>query len=108
MGGERLPRASKYQRVGNCLLLLRANPYFRALQSFGFISFIALVLVSCLNADCWPGSWLMYTIWYEGLKVSWNLETYDVGPQHSSLLVTKFDDQAVFSVAGPSWSDAVE
>jgi hypothetical protein len=32
MGGEQLPRASKYQRVGSCLLLLRANPYFRALD----------------------------------------------------------------------------
>jgi hypothetical protein len=31
MGGEQLPRASKYQRVGSCLLLPRANPYFRAL-----------------------------------------------------------------------------
>jgi hypothetical protein len=31
MGGEQLPRDSKYQRVGSCLLLLRANPYFRAL-----------------------------------------------------------------------------
>jgi hypothetical protein len=33
MGGEQLPRASKYQRVGSWLLLLRANPYFRALLS---------------------------------------------------------------------------
>jgi hypothetical protein len=33
MGGEQLPRASKYQRVGSCLLLLRENPYFRALRS---------------------------------------------------------------------------
>jgi hypothetical protein len=32
MGGEQLPIASKYQRVGSCLLLLRANPYFRALS----------------------------------------------------------------------------
>jgi hypothetical protein len=33
MGGEQLPRASKYQRVRSCLLLLRANPYFRALNT---------------------------------------------------------------------------
>jgi hypothetical protein len=33
MGGEQLPRASKYQRVGSCLLLLEANPYFHVLLS---------------------------------------------------------------------------
>jgi hypothetical protein len=39
MIGEQLPRASKYQRVGSDLLLLKANPYFRALVFYNVTAF---------------------------------------------------------------------
>jgi hypothetical protein len=47
MGGEQLPRASKYQRVRSCLLLLRANPYFRAQLNNILTSLSATVITRC-------------------------------------------------------------